>query len=584
RGDTLIDTVGSDALFSFPDLQPDETYRLIISKKGWSLFEQANISVQERSVEINPLLSPIPNTIWGSFTDLRGVRINGGRVELRSFDHRLNTDQTDWAGEFAFTVEAGGYVIGAVHPDGRQTSWLQNISLEEGSSVKIDLGVRANGFIKGELVDEEGAPLRIQGEISLYHLQRGEQIPIRSDALGKFSQWGLAPGEWVLNLFVPGYALATASPRFTFYGEDTLSLTLSLTRYGKALFGYVYRSTGEVLPEAHIMISGPTSRELISDQSGFWSLSHPDPGEYNIHIYRVGFLPPPDTTVILLPGDLLQVDRTLFYKPNSASGTVRKGDGTPFPQVRVSLQRGEGAEVETLLTDRFGEYEFVGLTPGDYFILPTHSGYRSLPERRIVSLAEGGTALNLDFILTRETGPAVVRGTLLHRGEGVEDAQVYLRNIETGERFIALSGVNGAFLFPSVIAPGHFRIRAVVADLAEVTSDTFYLAIGDTIDRNLNFPTGQITLQLWGEQNQPVVGRGVDVVSSGGERRFVLFTDENGRTETPDWLSSGVWSVAPRALVGNLPPAPQLVSLGEGETLNLIWHLGWQLDLARELA
>lgn len=584
-GDTLLDTIGADAHFYFSDLNPDDTYHLIVKKKGWGTFEREGIRVGESSQEINPAIRPLSNTIFGRFVSENGEGIPNGVVWLRSFDHRDWVDTTDRFGQFAFTVEEGTFAIGGRDPqDTTRGSYRENVALTRGSWVELLLTSRMPGRLIGVVEDDEGNRVNIPGIINLYHTQRGDQLAVRSDQEGGFYLWGLAPGEWRLTATLPGYAMATPPLIIQVNAGGEHRVVVVVTRSGKAVWGYVYDQDSRPLSGVRVNLRGPRAAELFTDAEGFWTLPSPPAGTYTLSYFRHGFFTPSDTIIELPPGALLRIDRTLALKPNTISGWVRQSGGIPFPDALIELYTSpEGRLIDSVRTDRYGGYEFTGLEPGSYRLVPEVPDFSFSPQYRMVSLSAGQGIIDQDFTLTRVVGPAWINGWVRHQGDPVSTASIFLRNLSTGERFITLSDPQGHFEFTSIPAPGMFRLRAFMENLAEVVSDTFRVEIGDTIERSLTFPSGQIRVELYGAEGQPVVGRQVAVLDKSQNFRFVLFTDGSGRAETPNWLAPGEWSVSPQPLVGFLPPVPQSITLAENEMRTAIWHLGWQWESVNEL-
>jgi len=575
RGDTLIDTVANDGLYIFNQLDPERTYKLDVSRKGYITWTRGNISVRDTLQRVDITMSQLSNSLVGEFITQDSLPIERASVLLRSFANLTVYDTTDFSGTFVFRVEAGGYILLGEHPRRELgTSYAQNVSFS-GQASLITLRMQNTGIMEGRLAVEGGGPPASAGNLWLRHSASGEMVFKWSERDGSFRLRGLRPGLHTLQVDAAGYAMELSPFYVEVAAWETTRVAVQLTRHGKALNGYVLDERAAPVVGARISIQGPTAAELVTNEAGYFSLASPDAGRYSLHIERAGYTAA-DTTFDLPPGEMLQVEIMLPRLLNAISGRVRSDLGVMLENQLVRLYDNANSRLlDTIRTNRWGEYQFGGLTPRTYRVSPSTAAYRVIPANRIFTLETDSAFIDVDFLFAPIRGTANVQGYVYHQAEAVKNATVYLRNLETGVRLTKTTNDSGKFAFTEVDAPSPYRLRALVENRGEAISDTFILTIDAIVSRNLIFPAGVIRTRLLDANERPIVGRRIWISGVDVPYNAQFFSDVDGRAQTDNWLAPGRYNVVPQALLGFLPPSPVEITLGLNQTREVVWHLGW---------
>jgi len=574
-GDTLWDTTAVNGSYFFEHLNPDLTYDLRLTKRGFEDWDARGMSVASGSVARNPVMRARGAGVMGSVSDA-GEFKSRAPVALLSMDNILRADTTDGFGDYFIAATPGAYILMAtLAPPEKGGSFNQNITIPDGQPLKQQLVIESSGVVRGRLQLPDGRPPLTRGVLRAGNTNTGEGLFAMAAADGAVSISGLRPGDYRVVVDAVGYALGVGALPVSVSGGDTLELDLTLTQSGKAMTGFVVGPDSTGLARARIAIAGTTPAQLTTDTRGYWSLNGPMAGRYTISIFRNGYSSPPDTTFDLQANDILQFFHRIDPAPSMISGRAADLNGDPVRDAKITLLEG-GTARDSVQTDRYGEYRFSGLAAGGYRIAITAAGYNSSPGAHELSIGAGGSAIDRDFRLTPIRGTAVIAGRVTHRGTNLARLAVTAIDVNTGERRGGLTDSSGAFYLRGVPTPGAYRITVENPGYPSVRTDPTPLQTNDSLHINLSFPHGQIVVRLLDPNDQPYLGRRVYFSGLGVDYNALIFSDANGVAATPDWLPPGRYSVVPQSLTGMLPPVPQEHTLGLNETDTLIWRLGWR--------
>ncbi len=571
------DTTGSNGSYSFNLLDPERSYSLAATKKGHQPFTRQGLTVANGSRQININLNRIAGALTGYFSNTNGVKIRNAPVILQSFENQFSRDTTDYFGDYMFNCGAGNYMLLATHPDGQSgTSYNHNISIQAGATTFLPLVLSNAGVIYGNLeVDGGGVPASA-GYITARHVTTGDIVFNWGSQDGKFRLRGVRPGQNQLSVEASGYAMVSGIMDVQVSPRDTARVTVVLTREGKAINGYITDQFDNPVFQAEVTIDGPTSGTMITNENGYYSLSGPAAGHYTVSITRLGYDAPPDTSFDMAAGDILQIDRRMDLIPNAISGYIAGDDGESLPDILVIIAVDDNP-LDSAYSDLRGGYLFEDLLPDRYQVFPDAEGYRALPDVATVTIEEGQSIQNLNFIMAPDRGYGTVTGSVVHLDEPVVDATVSLTNLESGARRSIQTDDEGLFEFTDVNAPGTYRLRARLPGRDDVVGQSFTLDIDEEINQHLEFPAGRISVNVFDYQGDPILGRGVLVTGMDVQFDTLLYTNANGAASTLPWLSPGTYHVIPNTSSGTLPTTPRIVSLGLNEEVQLTWHIDWQV-------
>jgi uncharacterized membrane protein len=575
-GDTLLDTSNAVGSYQFNQLDPLQVYSIRTYRKAASVFTRENISVAGGNVQVDPLIRLPGEGIYGRFFREAGVPEVGGVVTARSYTNLTLIDTTDGLGYYYYQAPTGTYLVfGKTHDNDQLTSRMTNSAVNSGQLTPLDLTVEPVGRAVGILRQENGSPPATSGRVLISHDASGELFFDLVERNGSFELPGLRPGFYTLRADAAGYAMLVNPFPFEARLNETTNIVIEMTHSGKAITGYVLDPDSAAVSHATVTLAGPTPAVLTTNSAGYWTLSGPESGQYTLSIQRNGYAALVDFEFELPAGEIIQLSNIITQLPDAISGRVLRDDGNPPANGSVILSLG-GQPADTALTDDNGDYLFDQLTPGSYSLQAAVTGYRSSPPSMNVELTAGSHFLDRDFGLLAVRGVGVVRGTVTHGDSAFANGTVTLADLESGVRRTRVTDENGAFRFADIPTPSQFRLTATPVDVPETSSRSFLLQTGDDLEQNLRFPRGRIRAHLVSSDGRPVAARQIAVSGITVNYSTVLYSDIAGTGETPDWLPAGQYSVAPQAVAGFLPPAPQIIDLLPDETRDITWRLGWR--------
>jgi Carboxypeptidase regulatory-like domain len=154
---------------------------------------------------------------------------------------------------------------------------------------------------------------------------------------------------------------------------------------------------------------------------------------------------------------------------NAQTGNVkgkvkeRNGKSLEGVVVRATSAKNKDEKHETK-SDSQGEFEFSGLSPGDYSFSFEKQGFKSFTTRKLEVPADQTIKLNRVIELSREGEPfSLIRGAVLHGvGYSLSNASVLIERIDGGKRFKqeTISREGGEFAFRVRAEKARYRITA----------------------------------------------------------------------------------------------------------------------------
>ncbi len=194
------------------------------------------------------------------------------------------------------------------------------------------------------------------------------------------------------------------------------------------------------------------------------------------------------------------VNATLAKKPPPApakiTGTVTAEGGGPFEGVDVCLyvSPAQGSSIECKSTDSSGNYEFVGMAPGQYtveFTPPPLSGYLPGSDPNVTVTAETVTP-NVNATLAKKPppGPGKITGTVSGEGSGtLEGVEVCVFSSASPSTSIECqtTGSAGTYELPGLTA-GQYTVEFTPPALGEYLpgSDPGVTVVAETVTPNVN--------------------------------------------------------------------------------------------------
>lgn len=476
-------------------------------------------------------------------------------------------------------------------------------------------GTALAGTLDGLVLDDEGEV--IAGATVYAWNQRLDGTSTTADSLGRFTLTGLPAGTWRLRAVPP--STVNRIPRFLpdardfcesqalTLGEDELvdGLAFALPP-GAAVSGVVQDSAGEAVSGAVVAALGAEEavaglgRAALSDDEGAFEVVGLEGLEggslYLVEVQATGF---PDQYLGPTYEELEALTWTVQPEGSEAVGTHRLLDGIlvsgrvegpegPVPSADVIVYG--GGQVVNVSTDESGDYEAVGLAPGDVLPWAGAEGLATTywpdvdrPTSFLEAPEEGQILEGADLFLPAE---AVFQAAFVDAatGEGVGPVQALLyndtytvgrgtRSDETG--LLAIDALHGGSYFLYVWAEDRGYTDGWIVDEAgerralEVTAET----VNDPVTLALG-AAGGLAGTVTDEHGAPLSGASVVAVRSDGSVGAAE-SDELGAWSMGG-LGPGAWEVY-ATLESYCPGDPTYVPVYHPQTVNVDWQAAVEL-------
>lgn len=339
----------------------DGTYALPVSADEWEL----NIYVDPKLgynytqnpqkvivpsggfVEVNFILELTNASIIGNIIDVNG------QILIDAFGF-ISADTFFGGpierGSFNFNIPAGTYTLKVFFsPDSRYfPPAFQTVTLLTGEIKKVNFTIaKSTSSITGFLKDKSGQIITGLGpdKIKIYLSSKaGVWSNAQFNSLQGSYSVQVGAGVWYLGYWIDpisGYVSSPADFEITILDGQTISLDIILVKADSLIAGTTKSADGQLLANVWISIDSHSftisdtqlaSQSFIaggsSDSTGNFKLAVP-PGTYFVHGYyssSFGFINPPETKVIVLSGQTINID-LIFKRPEVKISGVTLLDG-----------------------------------------------------------------------------------------------------------------------------------------------------------------------------------------------------------------------------------------------------------------
>ncbi len=417
----------------------------------------------------------------GSF-EIVGVPPGKIRIEVRAEGYRNPEKQElvltagETSEELTFTLDEGAIARGVVvDADGSPAAGVQVTAYASRKS-----GSRRSGPFRMNMDPEDMDFLGLAG-------MSGRRRSATTDRLGKFEVVGLSGGKHRFTARHPDRAKTSVKDVEISTELPTEGIVIELVP-GGGVEGQVTGAGGRPLGSALVVaasLSAGSFKSSTTNRDGFYKIEGLSPGQYIVFKSRM------DERSMNIAYDLMgnmrlksiavrkgRVSRLDIHDASENSvrvyGVVRDGQELVSRGMVTAIGKDKdgifGMGVRAKPTDKQGEYELVGLEPGDYFFQVTR--FQGRPEQASLSIEvpEGVREVRIDLDLPQsfvkgrvvDSQGAPVEGIQVAAGVekgGIEGAPGLLGLIMKNGVAQARTDENGEFSLRR-LAPGTYRITA----------------------------------------------------------------------------------------------------------------------------
>lgn len=274
-----------------------------------------------------------------------------------------------------------------------------------------------------------------------------------------------------------------ASEIISSVGREESQVNLSLTESpdidSGSVAGTVLDTDGNPVPNAIVKLNTadlqPYDHTNTNPQGKFIFTNVPT-GSYLTAAVKEGYLLPIAISLTVAKNKTTNITITISPDPNATKniifGIVNSNiDNQPIDQAHVALyQQQTGAEDVFLgmsSTNQSGQYYFVDLDDGVYYVKATKSGYYPTDSAPVDLSSKEYSSLDVSLVSDASANTGVICGIITDKATGlpIENSAVALYSISsTGvETLIQLTktSIEGKYLFGEIL-PGDYRVKATL--------------------------------------------------------------------------------------------------------------------------
>ncbi|MBV9495001.1 MAG: carboxypeptidase regulatory-like domain-containing protein, partial [Acidobacteria bacterium] len=570
-------TADANGHYTLPNIPPG-SYTATFSAPGYSPQTQPVTLTSGGTAHVDGSLAPLPGTIQGTVTNGQtGQPLPGATVTI-TYNGTTVTTTTDSNGHYNFPNVPSEVPVTVTisHPDyGTQPPYT--VTLPPGGNDTRTTGLTPlPGTINGTILDG-GTSQPLAGATVVLRDGNGQVVgTTTTDSSGHYTFPNLPPGNYTIEMSAPGYQTSTVSQ--TVGPNQTVTRSDSLTPNPGTVNGTVTDAlTGAPLAGATVTITqNGNTLTTTTDANGRYSLTGVVPNvPATITASAPNYQSSTPSTVTVPAGGSATRDITLQPLPGSIGGTVSNAsNGAPISGAVVELIR-DGVVVATTTTDASGHYTFNGVTPGNYSVRFSATGFGTSTLPATVSPNQ---PLTLNASLTPNPPPNTdgsLGGTVTNAANGTPISGALVELISNGNVVASTStNASGQYSFPTV-QQGSYSVRFSATGFNTATLATTITANqAQTLNAALtasgggNPPTtGSLSGTVTNAANgNPIAGALVELISNGN---VVATTSTNASGQYGfAAVQQGGYAVRFSATGFNTAMDATTITAGQAQTLN----------------
>ena len=277
-------------------------------------------------------------------------------------------------------VPSGSYSVNA-SANGYNSTESPLINVTAGKTTRLDLTLYSLlGKISGYVLE---ATTRQPINNTNISVSLGEiTITVTSQADGSYVISNLPEGQYIVTATKDGYFAGTLAGILVEKGNETANVNFSLAEKPTRIFGTV--KSGTLLqPHVNVSVVGTTYFN-VTNVEGDYSIENLTAGIYTITAQLEGYALASVSNVVLPIGGEVRVDIELVALPGAIvrGQVLAKDSGEPLKYVSVTIIGPDGKE-RSKDTNLNGQFEFTGLTEGNYTLQFMMTGYKPLEVDKI---------------------------------------------------------------------------------------------------------------------------------------------------------------------------------------------------------
>lgn len=412
--------------------------------------------------------------------------------------------ESDSEGNYVFSgLKQGTYSVSAGFVQGVVTHSLEGIVLTTDTEAKtgVDLQLYETLPLSGTVTSmTSNQPI---GGAHVVALLNGVAVDSTiAEANGSYTLVNLEPGDYTLTFRADNF-LTTTAPTTLVSKKLPLPFDTKLVPQGKITVTVTDAATGNPIADAQSLISQGSEilEYALTEANGTAVYEELSANTYNVYAAPQGYAPA-NANVTLATGDNKFITLAAT-KVGSISGTVKTGNGTPMPHVRLTAVADDGNRTTKYTTsDAAGSYR-IDLGNGTYAVYLGTEGSSGI-SRYDFTISAAGDQTH-DFVISG----ASISGTVFE-SDGVTPALgANARLVLNGRRIVeAPCLTSGKYCFFGV-APGNYTVEAYALKRVFNSISAAVTANQAVTDKSLVAGGHSISGFISGTNSAPIAGANV---------------------------------------------------------------------------
>ena len=339
---------------------------------------------------------------------------------------------------------------------------------------------------------------------------------------GTYSFTGLDAGQYSIKMQMTGFVTDNSQLITTTYGEVSLVPNVTLKSVTSTVNGNVTLSGSIDHTGVNVLLkAADASRQydVTTDRSGAYTITKVQPGVYDLYASKSGFETKTVTDITIEPTSVKTIDSlNLAVAIRSITGSVELELRTDHSGALVTATKvTDPTKVYSAISNSAGNYTLAGMEPGEYGIVITSAGYRTMTLPTTDVVADSTASLSKTSLL-------IARGTIagivtLEGRSSQEGTKVEL----LGTEYQTLTNALGEYSFhvPQGNYPGGLRFTK-----EEFKADSYTETIPVLTDSVYAVPNRELKAT-----HVSIYGR-VDVQGTDDESAVTVVFDNSTHSET----------------------------------------------------
>ena len=447
-----------------------------ISKEGfttWSLVQTITIESSKTTNLGTIKLASIYGSVSGQVIVNDSGSVSGIHVSAVSSDGKNSySTLTDSDGKYAFANMAkGSYSLTAKQSGYSDSTEYVTVAADNDTSVPTMTLVSKYGSVSGKVTLEDNAD---SSGVTITLTFSADPSIVKTTVSGADGTYIInnitKAGQYSVTLSKDGYVSNKNNMVSVELGQNQVVNDVSLKSLTSKVLGIARLAETEDCTGISILLKSKDNSvqyDATTDQQGRYVMARVNPGEYTLIVSKAGYISKTVESIVVESSTEKELDVvSLYVGVRSVTGIVKAELLTDHSGSLITATNlSDKEKVYSAISNSSGAYTLAGLVPGEYMIVISHTGYRTLT-LSTVDVIEGSTKTidTVEIEINRGTisGVATLEGRTNSDGIRIELLQ--------GSTVVEAKDTNEAGEYSFYVPQGNYSgIRMTMTDFRTET-------------------------------------------------------------------------------------------------------------------